>query len=114
MQSTLVIYDATGRILSAVSGNYEAPSGVPYLVVDIPEGQRITSIDVSGEVHEAIFEDAPQSELNILKEDAAVVADMTAMLAEDNMFIAETLAMLMMEIDVLKEEVATLKGGASE
>ena len=69
---TLVVYDNTGFILSAMSGNVREPVGVPYMWIEIPVGKRIVSIDTSGEEHEPIFEDLPKSEIDILKEQVII------------------------------------------
>ena len=47
----IVIYDNTGRIWSIIYGEEELPQGVQAMWVDIPDGARIESIDVTDPVH---------------------------------------------------------------
>lgn len=44
---SLIIYDTTGTIWSVIHGQDTVPSGVLGLVVAIPDGATVTSIDVS-------------------------------------------------------------------
>lgn len=44
---SLIIYDTTGTIWSVIHGQDTVPAGVLGLVVAIPDGATITSIDVS-------------------------------------------------------------------
>ena len=66
---TLAIYDNTGCIFLQITGSYVIPQGgVQYLEIEIPEGKIIKSIDTSVTPHEPVFEDAPKSEIDVLKE----------------------------------------------
>ena len=47
MDTALVIYDLTGKILAVYYGETDVPQGVPYLFVDIPEGESIVKVDLS-------------------------------------------------------------------
>ena len=47
MNTALVIYDLTGKVLAVYFGETNAPQGVPYLFVDIPEGESIVRVDLS-------------------------------------------------------------------
>ena len=47
MDTALVIYDLTGKILAVYYGATDVPQGVPYLFVDIPEGESIVRVDLS-------------------------------------------------------------------
>lgn len=47
MDTALVIYDLTGKVLAVYFGETNAPQGVPYLFVDIPEGESILRVDLS-------------------------------------------------------------------
>jgi len=77
---TLVIYDNQGQIFSQVTGNYLVPQGgVQYLEVDVPDGKRIASIDVSTTPHQAVFEDIPPSEIEDLRQE---LADTNALLLD--------------------------------
>ncbi|CDV96344.1 Hypothetical protein DPCES_5346 [Desulfitobacterium hafniense] len=81
--STLVIYDSTGYIISQVSSSVREPQGIPFLWVDIPEGKQIKitdgiGVDVSVTPHQAILEDIPPTEMEILQaksEEQAVTID---------------------------------------
>ena len=65
---TLIIYDETGYIILQMSGSVREPVGIPFLWVEIPQGKRIVSMDVSGETHTPVFEDLPKSEVQLLQE----------------------------------------------
>lgn len=71
--STLIIYDNTGYILSGpMSGDVREPVGIPFMWVEVPENKRITGIDVSdANNHVPIFEDYPESEIDLLKRQIA-------------------------------------------
>lgn len=47
MNTALVIYDLTGKVLAVYYGETEVPQGIPYLFVDIPEGESIVRVDLS-------------------------------------------------------------------
>ena len=47
MDTALVIYDLTGKILAVYYGETDVPQGVPYLFVDIPEGESIVRVDLT-------------------------------------------------------------------
>ena len=47
MDTALVIYDLTGKILAVYYGETDVPQGVPYLFVDIPEGESIVKVDLA-------------------------------------------------------------------
>lgn len=75
MVKTLIIYDETGYILNSEQGTPapREPIGVPYLLVDIPAGKQLKimdgiGVDVSVSPHQVILEDAPKSEIVLLKE----------------------------------------------
>ncbi|NFO10915.1 hypothetical protein FDB29_07290 [Clostridium botulinum] len=64
---TLIIYDNTGYILMQQTSSYRTPEGgIQYLELEIPAGKRVKSINVDKK--EAILEDIPKSEVEILKE----------------------------------------------
>lgn len=69
---TLIIYDSQGYVISNVTGSYRAPSGVPFLEVEIPAGKQIKytdgiGVDVSVTPHQVILEDIPLTEMEELK-----------------------------------------------
>ncbi|KQL54505.1 hypothetical protein AN964_14020 [Heyndrickxia shackletonii] len=76
--NTLIIYDNTGFVLDIRSGDPQPrePIGVPFLWVDIPEGKRIKTtdgigVDVSATPHQAILEDIPPTEVDLLSKQIA-------------------------------------------
>lgn len=76
---TLIIYDNTGKIFLNASGDVQEPMGIPFLYVDIPQGKRITGVDVTVTPNFAILEDIPKTETQQLKEQ---FDDMTIAMAE--------------------------------
>lgn len=62
---TLIIYDTTGRVLVQAEGAIEEPVGVPFIWVDIPVGNVISSVDVSVTPNEAIYKELPKSEMQL-------------------------------------------------
>lgn len=64
----MIVYDAEGYIILQSTGLMREPVGVPVLMVYIPQGQRVTSIDVTNEIHVPIFEDLPKTEVQLLQE----------------------------------------------
>ena len=66
----IVIYDNTGRIWSIIYGEEELPQGVQAMWVDIPDGARIESIDVTDPVHpQPVFAYLPESDIGRLQAD---------------------------------------------
>lgn len=80
--NTLIIYDETGYIILQMSGSVREPVGIPFMWVDVPEGKRAISVDVSGETHIPIFEDLPKSEIQLLREENLEIKLALAELAE--------------------------------
>ena len=66
---TLIIYDIEGYLISVRNGEPapREPIGVPFMWVEIPEGKRITGVDVSVTPHQPIFEDLPPTEVDLLR-----------------------------------------------
>lgn len=69
MIKTLFIHDNEGVILSQQSGQPapRLPVGVPYIYEEVPEGKRVTGVDVSVTPNKLILEDIPPSETDMLK-----------------------------------------------
>ena len=70
---TLIIYDATGYIISSSSGAIREPIGISFIWVTIPTGQQIKitdgiGVDVSVTPNVAILEDIPKTESEIADE----------------------------------------------
>lgn len=76
MTKTLFIHDDEGVVLSQQSGQPapRLPVGVPYIYEEVPEGKRVTGVDVSVAPHQLILEDIPPTEIDVLKQ---TVADLT-------------------------------------
>ncbi len=67
---TLIIYDNTGYILMQQTGSYRVPEGgVQYLELEIPTGKMVKSINADKK--EAILEDIPKSQMELLQEELA-------------------------------------------
>lgn len=78
----IVIYDNTGRIWSIIYGEEELPQGVQAMWVDIPDGARLESIDVTDPVHpQPVFAYLPESDIGRLQQQ---VADLTDRMDEVN------------------------------
>lgn len=76
MTKTQIIYDETGYILSIRQGEPAPrnPVGVPFLVVEIPQGKQIKitdgiGVDVTVTPHQVILEDIPPNEIEVLRSD---------------------------------------------
>lgn len=71
---TLIIYDDNGQVFSQLTNGYLIPQGgVQYLEVEIPQGKRIKiidgiGVDVTSTPHQAVFEDIPPTETELLKQ----------------------------------------------
>lgn len=72
--NTLIIYDNTGYVISQMAGSIREPQGgVQFLWAEIPEGKQLKitdgiGIDVSVTPHQAILEDIPKTDIELLKE----------------------------------------------
>ena len=84
--NTLIIYDNTGYVISQMAGSIREPQGgVQFLWVEIPEGKQLKitegiGIDVSKTPHQAILEDIPKTEIELLKEQQQELSDTIAAL----------------------------------
>lgn len=81
---TLFIHDKEGVILSQQNGQPapRLPVGVPYIYEEVPEGKRVTGVDVSVTPAKLILEDIPPSEIDQLKQ---TVADLTEIVLSGGM-----------------------------
>lgn len=64
--NTLIIYDATGYIISQTTGTVREPIGIPFLWVEIPEGKSVMSVDPT--TNTPVYEDSPKSKVQLLQE----------------------------------------------
>lgn len=78
---TLVIYDATGRIITQMQGSVSEPTGIPFLWIEIPSGKYLVSIDVSVTPNKPVYADLPKSETQILQDKLNALATDHANLA---------------------------------
>lgn len=83
---TQIIYDLNGRLISIKEGYSFSftPEGVPSLVTEIPEGQKIkltdgVGVDVSVEPHQLMLENKPKTKVEELEE---IIAEQEAALFE--------------------------------
>lgn len=72
----VVIYDNNGKIWYNGSGIGE-PVGLPFINIEIPEGQYIEKVDVTSEPHTPVFKDYPKSEVQLLQEAVRVLSEKT-------------------------------------
>ena len=95
MTRTQLIYDNEGYIISTRQGSPEPrePIGVPFLWVEIPEGKQLKivngiGVDVSVTPHQAILEDIPATEMDLLQQQVQLqneaIMELTMMLAQAN------------------------------
>lgn len=67
---TLIIYDETGYPLTVASGTeLREPIGIPFLLVEVPEGKKVVGVNTSVTPHQVILEDIPPSEIDVLRND---------------------------------------------
>lgn len=69
--STIVIYDNLGHIISEITTlNVEQniPNGIPYLIVEVPNGKQIESVNVSKTPHSVVYSDIQKTQTDILEE----------------------------------------------
>jgi hypothetical protein len=84
--NTLIIYDNTGYVISQMAGSIREPQGgVLFLWAEIPDGKQLKltdgiGIDVSVTPHQAILEDVPKTEIELLKGQQQELSDTIAVL----------------------------------
>lgn len=55
---TLVIYDKSGFMVSQMQGSdLREPVGIPFIILEIPQGKRLVRIDVTKTPHIPVYED---------------------------------------------------------
>lgn len=82
---SLIIYDATGTIWSVIHGQDTVPAGVLGLVVTIPDGAAVTSMDVSDPARPEPVYQYSESGVNLqeeVKTIKAMIDDMSLILAD--------------------------------
>ena len=84
--NTLIIYDNTGYVISQMAGSIREPQGgVQFLWVEIPTGKQLKvtdgiGVDVTKTPHQAILEDIPKTDIELLKEQQQELSDTIAAL----------------------------------
>lgn len=90
---TLVVYDHEGYIYEQMSSEsiQREPVGLPFILIELPEGKRIKTVDgigvdVSATPHRVILEDIPPSETQVLNDkiDNAIM-ELTTLIAMGGM-----------------------------
>lgn len=72
----LVIYDLTGKIWNIVYGEEIAPQGLTCMFVDIPDGARLESIDVTDQENpQPVFTYLPESDIGRLQKQMTAVEE---------------------------------------
>jgi hypothetical protein len=59
-QNYLVIYDTSGRVISQMAGSITEPKGIPFMWVEVHNGQYVERIDVTATPHRAILSEPPR------------------------------------------------------
>lgn len=78
----IVIYDNTGYIFLQGHGFPEPQGGVQFLNVEVPEGKKLSAINMNVTPHQPVFDDVPKGKLELLEEEiAALKANQAAMLS---------------------------------
>jgi hypothetical protein len=66
---TLIMYDNTGYIYLQMSGIYRVPQGnVQFIEIEVPTDKRVKEIDITVTPNVPIYEDAPKTESELLKQ----------------------------------------------
>lgn len=63
--NTLVLYDAEGYVFHTITGSFREPVGIPYIIVEVPEGKRVAAVDTEND-NTPIFEDLQTPTINQL------------------------------------------------
>lgn len=72
----LVIYDTTGRILTVLYSETQAPQGVPCLFVDMPEGATLDKIDITDPKNPVpVFSYLPETDMDALRKQVGGLTD---------------------------------------
>lgn len=59
----LIIYDTEGTIIAQIGKDSPEPVGVPFMRVNVPEGQCVAKINIIEEEHIPVFANLPKTEL---------------------------------------------------
>jgi len=80
--NALVIYDNTGFIIFQATGTVREPQGgVQFMMVEVPDGKILSSIDTSVTPHEAVFADKPQTTEEKITDLQQSIAELSILLA---------------------------------
>lgn len=87
---TLIIYDKTGMIWNITYGQYVLPEGLTAVLMDVPEGSQVQSIDVSGEIPKLVFAALPENDIQAMKAEMNHLRTENAFMNTALTFAAET------------------------
>ena len=87
---TLIIYDNTGMIWNITYGQYVLPEGLTAIIMDVPEGSQVQSIDVSGETPKLVFASLPENDIVAMKAEMNHLRTENAFMSTALTFAAET------------------------
>nr|DAN86636.1 MAG TPA: hypothetical protein [Caudoviricetes sp.] len=82
---SLIIYDATGAVWQVIHGQETIPTGLPGIVVTIPDGATVTGVNVSDPARPEPVYQYSESGVNLqeeVKELRAMIDDMSLILAD--------------------------------
>lgn len=82
---SLIIYDATGTVWQVIHGTDTVPAGLPGLLITIPDGATVSSIDVSDPANPQPVYQYSEGGVNLqeeVKELRAMIDDMSLILAD--------------------------------
>lgn len=87
---TLIIHDKTGMIWNITYGQYVLPEGLTAVLMDVPEGSQIQSIDVSGDKPKLVFAALPENDIQAMKAEMNALRTENAFMSTALTFAAET------------------------
>lgn len=87
---TLIIYDSTGMIWNITYGQYALPEGLTAIIMDVPEGSQVQSIDVSGETPKLVFASLPENDIQAMKAEMNTLRAENTFMSTALTFAAET------------------------
>lgn len=87
---TLIIYDNTGMIWNITYGQYVLPEGLTAIIMDVPEGSQVQSIDVSGETPKLVFASLPENDIMQMKAEMNYLRTENMMMSTALTFVSET------------------------
>jgi hypothetical protein len=86
---TLFVYDTNGHIIYTGQENAYEPVGVPSMWIDVPQGKRVSQIDISVTPHVPVYED---EQLQLLQNKVAELESKMVTNEEINLMVLEAMA----------------------